>query len=175
MEFLEAALISVGIVFVLRTFIAEPFMVNGSSMTPSFHDGDYLFVDRISYSLRSPERGEVVVFHYPKGEANYFLIKRIIGLPHERVVVNRGKVTIFNSKNPEGFVPDENYVIENLPTSGAADVVLKDGEYFVMGDNRPVSYDSRSWGVLKKDEIVGMARLRIWPPKSMMVFASPEY
>lgn len=174
-EILSVSLVALGISFAVRTFLVEPFEVSGVSMQPNFHDGDYLFVDHLTYGLRDPKRGEVTVFHFPGGEWNHFLIKRIIGLPGERVAVRRGQIVIYNDESPGGFLLREEYLKGAMTTGGDIDVALGDGEYFVLGDNRGQSYDSRSWGTLRKDEIVGMARFRIWPPKSLMVFAAPHY
>lgn len=171
----EAALIALGIVFLFRTFVAEPFLVGGVSMAPTFHDGDFVFVDRLSYHFRGPERGESVVFHYPKGGLDYFLIKRVIGLPGERIKVADGQVIVFNAAHPEGLALEEDYLRAGTRTTGETDVTLGADQYFVMGDNRQVSFDSRAWGTLSKKEIVGAARMRIWPPESMRTFAAPQY
>jgi signal peptidase I len=175
LEVFEAALIAIGLVFLFRTFVAEPFLVGGLSMAPTFHDGDFVFVDRITYFFREPTRGETVVFHYPKGGPDYFLIKRVVGLPGERVKVADGTVTVFNSEHPEGIALEEEYLRDGTLTTGEADITLGDGQYFVLGDNRQVSFDSRAWGMLERKEIVGAARMRVWPPESMRTFAAPEY
>lgn len=175
LEILSVSIVALGISFVVRSFLVEPFEVSGVSMQPNFHDGDYLFVDHLTYSFRDPRRGEVTVFHFPGGEWNHFLIKRVIGLPGERIVVRDGEVTIYNREAPGGFVLQEDYLQREVATGGNTDVTLGAREYFVLGDNRSQSYDSRSWGALAKEEIVGAARFRIWPPKSLMVFAAPEY
>lgn len=173
-EVAEIALIAVGAVFLVRHFLVQPFLVSGASMVPNFENGDYLMVDELTYRVREPERGEVVVFKYPNDPSTFF-IKRVIGLPGERVTVGEGRVTVYNESHKDGLALDENYLPKNLVTQGTTDVTLKTGEYFVMGDNRPYSFDSRSWGVLPKSDIVGLARLRLWPPQSMKVFAAPQY
>jgi|SRR3989344_3859888 len=174
LEVFEIAVIAIGAVFLIRTFLVQPFLVSGASMIPNFRDGDYLLIDELTYRVRVPERGEVAVFHYPNDEATYF-IKRIIGLPGERVTVKEGEVAIYNSEHPEGFMIDEKYLSPGVITSGAVDVALTDRQYFVLGDNRPYSFDSRSWGTLSSDEIVGLVRLRLWPPQNARVFAAPQY
>jgi signal peptidase I len=133
-----------------------------------------LIIDEISYRLRQPERGEVVVFHYPNDESTYF-IKRIVGLPGERVALKNSQVKIFNTQNPNGFVVEEDYLPSYVNTSGDKDITLKDNEYFVMGDNRSASFDSRNWGALKKAEIIGLVRLRLWPLNKVMAFEKPTY
>lgn len=146
-----------------RVFVAEPFVVSGSSMVPNFHDHEYLVVDKISYRFNEPTRGDVIVFHYPKDTSQYF-IKRIIGLPGEKVAIENGKVKIFNTEHPEGSIISEAYLPSNDITFGKDEIVsLGDNEYFVLGDNRLASSDSRVWGILPKHDIVGKAFLRALP------------
>jgi len=173
-EIAEVVLIALIAVFIVRSFLIQPFLVNGASMEPNFSSGDYLIIDEISYRLRAPERGEVVVFHYPNDESTYF-IKRIIGLPGERIMLKDGKIRIFNNQQPQGFLIEENYLPSYVSTYGDKDVILKDDEYFVLGDNRSASFDSRSWGALKKSEIVGVVRLRLWPINKVMAFVKSAY
>ncbi len=174
LEVLEVALIAIVSVFLIRTFLVQPFLVSGASMEPNFSDGDYLLVDEITYKFREPERGEVVVFKYPNNEATFF-IKRVIGLPGERVVIEGGGVKVFNNENAGGLELKEYYLQSGLETSGKADVTLKEGEYFVLGDNRSASFDSRSWGILDIKEVIGLARVRLWPIGSLTTFAAPNY
>lgn len=174
LEVIEVALIAIGAVFFIRNFLIQPFMVAGSSMVPNFEDGDYLLVDELTYRFRAPERGEVAVFRYPNDEAVYF-IKRIIGLPGERVKVSDGRVAVYNTAHRDGLVLEERYLPSGLVTAGNAEYELKSGEYFVLGDNRSYSYDSRQWGVLKSSEIIGLARLRLWPISEFRAFAAPQY
>ena len=173
-EIFEIVLVAVIAVFIIRNFLIQPFLVSGASMEPSFASGDYLLVDEISYTLRAPQRGEVIVFHYPKDESTYY-IKRIIGLPGERLIIKDGKITVFNSQYLNGFVLGENYLPPGLKTSGQEEIILKENEYFVMGDNRNYSFDSRSWGNLQKAEIVGVGRLRLWPFNKVMAVEKPAY
>lgn len=174
LEIVEIAFIAIAAVFLIRTFLVQPFLVSGASMAPNFADGDYLLVDQLTYRMREPQRGEVAVFHSPGDESTYF-IKRIIGLPGERVRVDNGEVTVTNKDNPNGLLLDETYLPSGTLTTGSADLVLGDGEYFVLGDNRSYSFDSRSWGKLPKYEIVGLVRMRLWPPTNATVFASPKF
>lgn len=166
-DILKFAFIALLIVLPIRMFIAQPFIVSGSSMVPNFHDKEYLIIDELSYYLRSPYRDDVVVFHYPYNTSKkpLYFIKRIIGLPGETVIINEGKVTIKNSDNPEGFEKDESYINESFNTSGT--YTLGKDEYFVMGDNRNASSDSRVWGVLEKKHIVGRAYMRLFPLSKM--------
>jgi len=161
-ELLHFALIIVFIVLPIRLFVAQPFVVVGSSMEPTFISNDYLIVDELTYHFQNPKRGDVIIFKYHGGaEDQKYFIKRIIGLPGETVDIRNGKVTITNAANPDGFILDETYV-KDLPTN-VMSVTLEEGKYFVMGDNRGVSFDSRTWGALSEDDIVGKAFLRLLP------------
>jgi signal peptidase I len=174
LEVFEVIAIAFGAVFLIRTFLVQPFLVSGSSMVPNFSDGDYLLIDEVTYHFRQPERGEVVVFKYPKEESVYF-IKRVIGLPGERVEVNDGKVTIINKEHPDGMVLDERYLPGSIATAGNGTFDVPPGNYFVLGDNRPYSFDSRTWGMLPQKDLVGLVHFRLWPPSGLKVFAAPSY
>ncbi len=155
-----------------RIFVAEPFVVSGSSMVPNFHNKEYLVVDKIGYRLHEPVRGDVIVFKYPKDTSQYF-IKRIIGLPGERVQIDDGKVVIFNSQHPDGVTLEEPYLPSNGSTFGKTDIVtLGSDEYYVLGDNRLASSDSRVWGILPKHNIVGRAWFRAFP---LSEFGFPKF
>lgn len=159
-ELVRFALLAFLIILPIRAFIAQPFIVSGSSMYPTFKDGNYLIVDQISYRLEIPKRGEVIVFKYPKDTSKYF-IKRIIGLPGETVTIKGSQVNIKNTAKPEGFDLTEPYV-KNLATNDMT-VTLGSNEYFVMGDNRSASSDSRSWGNVPKNLIIGRTFVRLLP------------
>lgn len=148
------------IILPLRLFVIQPFIVSGESMYPTFENRDYLIVDAISYNLREPKRGEVIIFKYPYEEKRYF-IKRVIGLPGETVDIKNGKIRIINKDNPQGFSLDESYT--KVYTDGNKRTTLNDNEFFVMGDNRPVSSDSRVWGPLEESYIIGRPLLRLFP------------
>ena len=168
LEVLEIAVIAVAAVFIVRTFLIQPFLVSGTSMVPTFSNGDYVLTDELTYRIRPPERGEVVVFHEVSNPSTY-LIKRIIGLPGERVVIKNDSVAIYNAQNPNGFVLNEYCLPSDTVTNGGqySDVTLSSSSYFMMGDNRAVSYDSRSWGPLPASDIVGLVRFRLWPLNAM--------
>ena len=172
-ETIEVGVIAVAAVLIIRNFLVQPFLVSGASMEPNFSSGDYLLIDELSYRFRSPERGEVLVFRYP-GNPNTFYIKRVIGLPGERLVFKGGKITVFNADHTQGFALDENYLPSNGETSGG-DVTLQSGQYFMLGDNRNFSFDSRSWGALSSDKIVGVVRLRLWPFNKVLAVEKPTY
>lgn len=163
-EILQFALIAVFIVLPFRIFVAQPFVVNGASMDPTFHNGEYLIVDQLTYRLDDPDRGDVVIFKFPEDESKFF-IKRVIGLPGETVAVNDGIVTIINSDSPDGFTLSEPF-IEFTKTEDFSST-LGDSEYFVMGDNRGNSSDSRVWGSLPEENIIGRPILRLLPVREL--------
>ncbi len=161
-------LITLVIVIPVRFFIAEPFIVSGASMEPTFENGNYLIIDRISYkAIGEPKRYDVIIFKYPKNPSKYF-IKRIIGLPGETVELKDKDIIIKNADNKEGFAIDQSY-IRNFSSDNATYTLDKD-HYFVMGDNRTASSDSRVWGPLSKELIVGKAWLRLLPIGEISVF-----
>lgn len=174
LEVVEIAVIAVGAVFVIRAFLVQPFLVSGSSMYPTLADGNYLLIDELTYRIRPPERGEIIVFHDPQDYSTYF-VKRIIGLPGDRVVIDNDKITIYNSAHPDGFTLDESYLPPGTVTSGTYNVTVPQGDYYALGDNRPLSYDSRAWGFVPASNIVGLVRFRLWPLNRMMVFSAPSY
>lgn len=159
-EIFRFAVLAVLIVIPIRVFIAQPFIVSGESMVPTFNDKDYLIVDEISYRFHDPKRGDVIVFRYPNDPKKFF-IKRVIGLPGESIKISGNIITIYNEQNPEGFNLDEPYV-KNISFNNMSQEIGPD-EYFVMGDNRLHSLDSRSWGNLPAGNIVGKAFLRLIP------------
>ena len=159
-ELVRFALIALIIVVPIRLFVAEPFIVSGSSMVPTFENGDYLIVDKISYELGDPKRDDVVVFRYPNDTTKFF-IKRIIGLPNETVDIKGNDVTITNGTHTAGFKLDQPFV-KNLANNDTH-FVLKSDEYFVMGDNRSASSDSRYWGAVKRNLLTGRAFVRLLP------------
>lgn len=159
-ELFSYALFAVIIVVPIRVWVAQPFIVRGSSMDTTFLDSQYLVVDEITYRFHEPERGDVLIFKYPLDTSKYF-IKRLIGLPGETVVVKSDSVSIINTEHPKGILLNEPYI--HSRTFGNITTTLGPGEYFVMGDNRMVSSDSRVWGVLPKSDIVGRPIVRLLP------------
>lgn len=162
-EIFWLVLLAVLIVVPIRVFIAQPFVVEGLSMYPTFGDGDYLIIDELSYRLEDPARGDVIVFRYPNNPS-IFYIKRVIGLPGETIHIDRGIVTVTRGDGSE-LALDETYVVaEDATYSGK--ITLGPEQYFVLGDNRPKSSDSRVWGVLPRQDIIGKAFVRILPGAS---------
>lgn len=160
-EFAKFFLIAALIVVPIRLWVAQPFIVNGASMVPSFEHGEYLIIDEFSYHFRAPERGEVIVFRYPIDPSKFF-IKRVVGLPKERLDISNDEIKVYNEKFPGGVTLNESYLEKELPTANMS-VALGENEYFVLGDNRQMSSDSRVWGTLPADLIIGRAWIRLWP------------
>ncbi len=160
-EMARFVLLAIAIVIPIRIYIAQPFVVSGSSMIPTFENGQYLIIDEISYRLEDPERYDVVVFRYPNDTKKFF-IKRIIGLPNETINIEGSKITIVSGEYPAGLELDQSYLIKNT-TVGNMRFELKENEYFVMGDNRSASSDSRYWGAVPRKLIIGKAFLRLLP------------
>ena len=172
-EIAKIVIIALAIVIPIRYFLFQPFFVKGQSMEPNFENGDYLIVDEISYKLREPKRGEVIVFKYPENPSQRF-IKRVIGLPNETVEIEDGKVKIFKNSQLQ-ILDEEDYIQSLIYTSGDIQVILGPNEYFVLGDNRDFSFDSRRFGVLSKEYIIGRVLLRAWPFASLSKIELPSY
>ncbi len=165
-ELLTFAAFALAIVIPIRLFVAQPFVVSGQSMDPTFENGQYLIVDELSYRFREPVRGDVIVFRYPKNPKEFF-IKRIIGLPGETVEIKNGVVSIWNGSQKTSLSDD--YIV-NKGNGTDMTTTLGNDQYFVMGDNRPESSDSRVWGVLPRDDITGHVLLRLLPFNSLGMF-----
>lgn len=173
LQFVLIGVVAFGAAFLLRTFLFQPFLVHGASMEPAFEDGEYLLIDEISYAARDPSRGEVIVFRFPQNESQFF-IKRIVGLPGETVEIARGRITIISREHPDGMALQEPY-IEHEDTTTDLRVTLGEREYFVLGDNRTVSFDSRRWGAVPRRGIIGRVWVRAWPVAKAAVFSAPAY
>jgi len=172
-EILKIVITAALIVLPIRYFLFQPFFVKGQSMEPNFETGDYLIIDEISYRFRNPERGEVVVFKYPKNLSQRY-IKRIIGLPGETIEIKGGKVIISNGEGNQ-VLDESGYLPDNLLTPGNVRVSLNEKEYFVLGDNRLSSSDSRYWGTLPRANIIGRVYFRAWPFTAFAKIPIPEY
>lgn len=181
-EVVKVAIVAAVIVAPVRYFVFQPFLIKGQSMEPNFENGDYLIIDELTYRFRQPERGEVVVFKYPEDPSQKY-IKRIIGLPGETVEIKGGQVTIYPAvEEVFPIAPSIPFTLQEfvylppaLTTSGEAKMTLGENEYFVLGDNRAGSYDSRRWGLLTGENIIGRALLRLWPPTAMAKIGAPVY
>ena len=161
-ETIKVVIISLAIIIPIRYFIVQPFFVKGASMEATFDDGDYILIDEISYRFKQPQRGDIVIFRYPEDRSQFF-IKRVIGLPEETVEIKNDQVIIHNKQHPEGFVLNEPYLAPDQYTAGDFRVKLDPQEYFVLGDNRLQSSDSRRWGPVNSSSITGRVFFRAWP------------
>ncbi|MEK7580231.1 MAG: signal peptidase I [Patescibacteria group bacterium] len=171
----KLVILAIIVVWPIHKFIMQPFIVLQSSMEPSFFERDYLIIDELSYRFVTPERGEVIVFVSPQENGDK-LIKRVIGLPNEKISINNGEIIIFNKINPQGARLEESaYLSSGLTTKGEVSLQLKDDEYFVMGDNRSVSLDSRTFGSIKKKSIIGRALFRLYPFNRVVKFSPQIY
>ena len=180
-EIAETAILAILIFLALYLFLVRPHQIRGDSMLPNFHNGEYLLTEMVSYNLlkKEPQRGEVVVFRSPE-QPNLDFIKRIIALPGEEIKLQNGRVFIINDANPEGFLLEEDYLEEGTATEGRR--TIDDGEvfavsngYVVLGDNRERSSDSREWGIIKKENIIGKVWLRYWPPEAVALIKPAFY
>lgn len=170
----QTILIAASIFLVIYIFLFRPFQVSGDSMFPTYKDHQYILTNLIGLRFGDPKRGEVVVFHAPPDKEKDF-IKRIIGLPGEIILLQDGFVYINGNK-----LDESSYLGSGVKTFGGS--FLKDNQpfkipssyYFVMGDNRAYSSDSREWGILKKSEIIGRSMLVYWPPTDARVIHDPQ-
>ncbi|MEK7157599.1 MAG: signal peptidase I [Patescibacteria group bacterium] len=161
-EIFKFALLAAIIVLPIRIFIAQPFVVSGASMDPTFESGQYLIVDQISYRFGSPKRGDVIIFRYPLDKKKFF-IKRIIGLPSETVDLQNGQISITNKDGAKALVTEESYISSRASNDSRSSVILKNNEYFVLGDNRTESSDSRFWGAVESSLIIGRPFISLFP------------
>ncbi|KKQ87192.1 MAG: Signal peptidase I [Berkelbacteria bacterium GW2011_GWA2_38_9] len=178
-EIIKTVVVVGVLALLLRVYIIQPFIVEGLSMSSTLANNDYLLVDKLSYRFGEPQRGDIIVFKYPKDERfNY--IKRIIGLPGETIRITQNNVVITNKQNPDGLILHENYIkdIGGSLLNGDRRVIAVDipqGQYFVMGDNRQGSSDSREWGFLPQKEIIGRSLVRLFPVGDFKILRDPTY
>ncbi len=173
-EVMKIVILALVIVVPIRYFIFQPFIVKGISMEPNFYQGDYLIIDEITYRFRDVKRGEVVVFKYPQNPSEKF-IKRIIGLPGEIIYLEVAQITIVNRFGKKKILDESSY-LNSQTLFNKKEIFLDEDEYFVLGDNRPNSFDSRNWGILPKENIIGRTLFRVFPPaKAAAYFTAPGY
>lgn len=175
LDTIQVIVFAVAIFLFVYLLILQPHKIKGLSMTPNFPDGEYLLTDKVTYRFHEPKRGDVIVFETPTSTTGEEFIKRIVGLPGDSVFVQNGRIYI-NTK-----VLDEKYLTSDVITSPGSflaegqSVKVTDDQYFVLGDNRSHSSDSRSWGFVGKDKITGRAWLIYWPLSNAGTIMSPEY
>ncbi len=176
-ELTKLTVLCAAIVIPIRYFLIQPFYVKGASMEPTFHTSEYLIVDEISYRFSEPKRGDVIVFRYPGNPQEYF-IKRIIGLPGETVDIKNGDIYIYNNEFKNETLLEEEYLSSPSQTYAHSEnnkIDLADNEYYVLGDNRNSSKDSRNFGSVQESFIVGKVLFRGWPFDKMGFFEEPSY
>jgi len=175
MDILQVIVFASAIFAFVYLLILQPHKIKGLSMSPNFPDGEYLLTDKVTYRFGEPERGDVVVFEPPTSTEGEEFIKRIIGLPGEKILIKNGKIYI------NGKLLKEDYIERNIYTSGGTfiqeekGITVPSGQYIVLGDNRPHSADSRAWGYITKKAITGKAWLIYWPIDFAGIIKSPEY
>lgn len=174
-EVIKMVILSLAIIVPIRYFLVQPFFVKGASMEDDFHNGDYVLIDELSYRFNRPQRGDVVVFRSPQDTSQFF-IKRVIGLPGETLQIRNNEMVITNEQYPKGFVLDEAaYLDKGQRTTGDFKINIDQNEYFVLGDNRSHSSDSRIWGAVNRRLIIGRVFLRAWPLNKVDTFKRVEY
>lgn len=179
-DIIETIFLALAIFIIVNTLVAQLHQVTGNSMLPDFHHGEYLLTDKLTYKFREPKRGEVIIFKSPEPLHRDY-IKRIIALPGEELLIKNGKIIIFNRTHPEGFVLPEPYLSKGTLTEAKKSIPkgvriqVPPESYIVLGDNREVSSDSRTWGTITKDEIIGRSLIRLWPPSAFSFIARAEY
>lgn len=174
LEVIKIAILAGVTIGLVRYFIFKPFYVKGQSMESTFFEKEYLIIDEITYRFRDPVRGEVLVFRSPTKPDDFYL-KRLIALPGERVKVEENKIIIYNNEHPQGLVLDEPYLDLGTVTEGKESVTLGPNQFYVLGDNREQSFDSRRFGPIDDDAIVGRAWLRGFPFNRIGLFEEPIY
>lgn len=179
LDIIETVVIALSIFLVVYLFFMQPHQVNGQSMMPNFESGEYVLTDKVSYKLRDPVRGEVVVFHAPDGAncpkgTGCDFIKRILAVPGETVEVRDNSIIINGVPLEESYIPDDYPTQAGAFTSNRT-ITMGPNEYMTIGDNRPYSSDSRAWGPVQKSEIVGRAFFRYWPLNKVGLIHTAEY
>ena len=174
LDILEVVVFAIAIFLFIYLLVLQPHKIKGQSMVPNFDDGEYLLTDKVTYRFREPKRGDVIVFEAPGANGEEF-IKRIIGLPGEKISLKDGKVYLNTQQLPEYYLPSSFQTNGSSFLSENEEIVVPAGNYFVMGDNRGASYDSRSWGYITKDKITGRAWLVYWPVAKMGVVDNVVY
>jgi|SRR3989344_3591498 len=173
-DILQTIVLSAAIFVIIYLFAAQPHLVKGSSMEPNFHNGDYILTEKVSYKFRGPQRGEVIVFKAPnRPDADY--IKRIIGLPGEKIKVIEGIIYVNGQKLPEQYEPINFQTFSGRFLQEGQEFTVPENQYFVFGDNRSHSSDSREFGPVDKDFIIGRALIRYWPAPRFGAIKTPNY
>lgn len=174
LDVLEVVVFAIGIFFFVYLLILRPHKIKGQSMQPNFPDAEYLLTEKVTYYLRKPVRGDVIVFSPPVSEDDEY-IKRVIALPGETVRVQEGKVYVNGELLKEEYLDDSVYTFDEGFLGEGVDFLVPEGKYFVMGDNREHSSDSRAFGPIAFNKISGRAWVVYWPPQESGVVKLPSF
>ncbi len=174
LDIIEVVVFAIAIFLFIYLLVMQPHRIKGSSMEPNFHDGEYLLTDKITYRLREPQLGDVVVFEAPGANGDEF-IKRIIGAPGDKVSVKEGKVYVNNKLLSEVYIPTGTTTTGGAFLHEGSELSVPSNYYFVLGDNRSFSSDSRSWGFVAKTKITGRAWFIYWPPNAFGTVQAAVY
>lgn len=173
-DFLQGIVVVLAVLVMIYLFIMSPQEISGASMEPNFHNGEYILTNKVQTKFRAPQRGDVVVFKSPKNkEVDY--IKRIIGLPGDTVKLSANKFYVNGQVVDEPYLPADIVVFGGSYLQEGAEIVVPPGTYFVSGDNRPHSSDSREFGPIAMEDFIGTVFFRYWPVSQMGVIPHPTY
>lgn len=174
LDLIETVVIALAIFVIIYLFLFQPHQVRGNSMYPNFYDGEYILTDKVSYRLRDPKRGEVIIFQAPRNQ-EYDYIKRVVGLPGESIRIDQNKILVNNEILNEVYLPEIYATSPGSFLGSTQGLVIPEDQYFVLGDNRSQSSDSREWGLVPKENIIGKAWLRYWPTERLGVIPEVDY
>jgi signal peptidase I len=173
-DFLQGIVVVLAVLVMVYLFIMSPQEINGASMEPNFHNGEFILTNKVLYKFRDPKRGDVIIFKSPRNkEVDY--IKRIIGLPGETVKLENNTFYINGQKVEEPYLPAGIVVFGGSFLQEGSEIVVPPGQYFVSGDNRPHSSDSREFGTIAKEDFIGAAFFRYWPFSQLGIIPHPTY
>jgi len=174
LDTIQVIVFAIAIFLLIYILVMQPHKIKGASMMPNFPDGEYLLTDKVTYRFNEPKRGDVIVFEAPTNNGEEF-IKRIIGLPGDKVSIKNGAVFINGKKLIEPYLPGNFYTSGGKFLKEGGEVLVPEGKFFVLGDNRPHSSDSRAFGFISKDKITGRAWFIYWPPQKAGIVAAVKY
>lgn len=173
-DFLQGIVVILAVLVMIYLFVMSPQEINGASMEPNFHNGEYILTNKVLYKLREPERGDVVIFKSPKNkDVDY--IKRVIGLPGDTVGLKGNALYVNDQRVEEPYLTPDIAIFGGSYLQEGQEIVVPPGRYFVAGDNRPHSSDSREFGPVPKEDFIGVAFLRYWPFSRFGVLTQPTY
>ncbi|MCH7951389.1 signal peptidase I [Patescibacteria group bacterium] len=180
LDIIETVVVAMAIFVIIYLFLIQPHQINGNSMWPNFLDGEYLLTDKFSYRFNDPRRGDVIIFRAPPSarcplELQCDFVKRIVGLPQETITIQEGEILVNGTTLSEAYLPNETAFGTGTPGNKPFTLRLGEDEYFVLGDNRGHSSDSRGWGPVPAENIVGRAWVRYWPPQRVGFIAEAAY